>query len=166
MFATALNQGPFSKLFSHLGLIFRRPARLQVAALCYRNGGRGPEVLLITSRGARRWIIPKGWPITRLSARKTAEREAFEEAGIVGEAAREPIGNFYSKKGLGKGLVVRTNILVFPLKVTDQTHSFPENGERDLAWLTPEDAMSRCSDAGLRNVLASRQFKSLLTARN
>jgi 8-oxo-dGTP pyrophosphatase MutT (NUDIX family) len=38
------------------------PAR-QVAALVTRDSGTHPEVLMITSRGTGRWVIPKGWPI-------------------------------------------------------------------------------------------------------
>ena len=38
----------------------RQPA-LQVAALCL-DAATG-RVLLITSRGTGRWIIPKGWPM-------------------------------------------------------------------------------------------------------
>ena len=56
---------------------------MQLAALCYREGEGEPEVLLVTSRNTRRLIIPKGWPMARHSARKTAKKEAFEEAGLV-----------------------------------------------------------------------------------
>ena len=40
-----------------------RPKRVQYAALPYRpTGASGTEVMLVTSRGRQRWIIPKGWP--------------------------------------------------------------------------------------------------------
>ena len=42
------------------------------------------KVLLVTTRGRRNWIIPKGWPIRNLTAAATATREAYEEAGLVG----------------------------------------------------------------------------------
>ena len=38
------------------------------------------KVLLVTTRGRRNWIIPKGWPIRNLTAAATATREAYEEA--------------------------------------------------------------------------------------
>ena len=56
--------------------------RLQYGALPYRASKvRGVEVLLVTSRETKRWIIPKGWPIPGLSPSKSAAREAYEEAG-------------------------------------------------------------------------------------
>ena len=39
--------------------IFKRPRRVQVAALCYRTTDAGKKVLLITSRDTGRWILPK-----------------------------------------------------------------------------------------------------------
>src|SRR3974390_952808 len=61
-------------------------ARRQVAALPLRRTKSGAlEVLLVTSRGTGRWIIPKGWPSKRLRDRKAAAREAREEAGVKGK---------------------------------------------------------------------------------
>ena len=41
-----------------------RAHRAQVAALPVRHASDGGlEVLLITSRETRRWVIPKGWPM-------------------------------------------------------------------------------------------------------
>jgi hypothetical protein len=39
--------------------------RMQYAALCWRDEGE-LEILLITSRETRRWLIPKGWPMRSL----------------------------------------------------------------------------------------------------
>jgi len=147
---------------SLLRLLFQRPARTQVAALCYRQADSGPQVLLITSRNTKRWIIPKGWPMAELSARKTAKQEAFEEAGIRGKVAKQPIGEFRSYKGIGNGMKVRTNIIVYPLEVRDQVSKFPEHGERELVWMSLEEAVQRCQENGLQKLLLSSQVKSLL----
>ena len=40
-----------------------------------------PMVMLVTSRGAGRWIIPKGRPEKGVAPHKLAAREAWEEAG-------------------------------------------------------------------------------------
>src|SRR5262249_27670124 len=59
--------------------------RVQYAALPYRLRGRSrTEVMLVTSRETRRWIIPKGWPHKGKAPHHSAAREAFEEAGVVG----------------------------------------------------------------------------------
>ena len=82
---------------------------IQYAALPYRVDGRRVRILLITSRGSRRWVIPKGWPIGGLTPQDTAATEAAEEAsrpprpspasgprltlrGPNGEATEYPLG--------------------------------------------------------------------------
>ncbi len=53
-----------------------------------------PEVLLITSRDTRRWVVPRGNPISGKSPAESAAQEAFEEAGIVGAVEPEAIGHY------------------------------------------------------------------------
>jgi 8-oxo-dGTP pyrophosphatase MutT (NUDIX family) len=73
--------------------------RVQYGALPYRiTQDAALEILLVTTRGTRRWIVPKGWPIRRLSPAKSAAREAFEEAGITGRIRAKPIGIFVYDK--------------------------------------------------------------------
>jgi len=57
----------------------------QVAALVYRYEAEERQVLVITSRGTGRWVIPKGWPQVGRTLAETAAREAYEEAGVRGE---------------------------------------------------------------------------------
>ena len=59
----------------------------QIAALPYTTHADGSmQILLITSRDTRRWVIPKGNRIKGLAGHRAAELEAFEEAGIHGIA--------------------------------------------------------------------------------
>ncbi len=67
----------------------------QVAALVYRRDMGALRILVITSRGTGRWIIPKGWPQVGRTLAETALCEAYEEAGIRGEVAPVPIGSFH-----------------------------------------------------------------------
>jgi 8-oxo-dGTP pyrophosphatase MutT (NUDIX family) len=81
--------------------------RVQYAALPYRlRGTLRPEVMLVTSRGSRQWIIPKGWPHKGRAPHRSAAREAFEEAGVVGVIDRRPVGSFPYEKRLKNGGVV------------------------------------------------------------
>ncbi len=66
----------------------------QVAALVYRYEAHELQILVITSRGTGRWIIPKGWPQVGRTLADTAAREAYEEAGVRGEISSQPIGSF------------------------------------------------------------------------
>ena len=69
--------------------------RVQYGALPYRfSKDAALEILLVTTRGTRRWIVPKGWPIRGLRPAKSAAREAFEEAGVTGRIGPKPIGLF------------------------------------------------------------------------
>ena len=70
---------PLRLLFENLTSVFRAPPRIQIAAFCYRHTADQSEVLLITSRQQKRWIMPKGWPMAHRTARKCAEREAYEQ---------------------------------------------------------------------------------------
>ena len=73
-----------------------REPRGQSAALPWRFGSDGEgEVLLITSRETRRWVIPKGWPMKGLKSPECAAREAYEEAGLEGEIRKKKLGVFH-----------------------------------------------------------------------
>ena len=78
----------------------RRPAAakkasgIQYAALPYRVAGGRLQVLLVTSRRTRRWIVPKGWPVEGMPASACAALEALEEAGVKGEVQKTPIGHY------------------------------------------------------------------------
>jgi ADP-ribose pyrophosphatase YjhB (NUDIX family) len=62
-----------------------REPRTQYAALPWRKRDDGAtEILLITSRESRRWVIPKGWPMRDIKPGSCAAQEAFEEAGVLG----------------------------------------------------------------------------------
>ncbi|MGN8115711.1 NUDIX hydrolase [Labrys sp. 22185] len=111
----------------------------QVAALPFRRRkGGGIEVLVLTSRQTRRFIIPKGWaegPKTW----KWAEREALEEAGILGKIKRKPIGQYRYWKRF-KSHFGMVEVDVYPLKVENELESWPEETQRLRKWLSPEDA--------------------------
>ena len=73
--------------------------RLQYGALPYRICTDGSiEILLVTSRRTRRWVIPKGWKIKGKKPAKSAAQEALEEAGLKGSVAGKPIA---AEFGLG-----------------------------------------------------------------
>lgn len=132
--------------------MFRRPARLQIAALCHRLRDGKAEVLLVTSKSTRRWILPKGWPILSHRAHRTAAIEAFEEAGVVGRVHKNPFASFSSYKGGEAGLKIRTEILVFLVDVDSVAEDFPDSAERDSRWVSIEEAIKITNDSGLADV--------------
>lgn len=134
-----------------------RVLRLQYGALAYRFTDTGAlQILLITSRKTRRWIIPKGWPMKSLKPSAAAAREAYEEAGIRGTIGSKAIGSFVYEKSLDdEGRAVRCEVKVFPLLVKRQLKSWPEQRERDIRWVDPEEVASLVQDDGLRLVIDS-----------
>ena len=116
----------------------------QAAALPMRQG----EICLITSSNGKRWIIPKGLIEPGQSAGEAALQEAWEEAGLVGSLAPEPIGTFlYEKMG-------RTHhVMVFAMNVTEVADEWPERALRRRSWMGPAGALDLLDDMGLVEIL-------------
>jgi 8-oxo-dGTP pyrophosphatase MutT (NUDIX family) len=112
----------------------------QVAAVPFRLNARGHiEVMLVTSRTTRRFIVPKGWPMKGKSGRKAATIEAQEEAGVLGKTLKEPAGTYSYWKRLANRFV-RVDVIVYLLKVTEELADWQEAKRRQRAWLAPADA--------------------------
>lgn len=143
-----------SAIRSRLGIIIgRRPARLQVGAICLRGPEDAPEVLLITSRGTGRWIIPKGWPMPGRSLADAALQEAWEEAGIRGTVGPSEIGRYEYDKAHDEGFSLPCEVHVFVLRVTEVLADFPERAERRRQWFTLGEAAKLVAEPGLRALL-------------
>lgn len=128
--------------------------RTQVAALCWRRGREGLEVLLVTSRETGRWVVPKGWPIAGLSAAEAAAKEAWEEAGVTGEVDETCVGLFSYTKVLGRERGVPCVVAVYPLRVTGTSDRFPERSERKRRWFAPKKAAKKVAEPELSALLA------------
>lgn len=133
----------------------QRPCKLQFAALCYRHSESGKEILLITSRGTGRWIIPKGWPINGKSGSETALQEAWEEAGVSqGEIKGKTIGSYRYDKNLDSGLPVPVETMVFSVAVQKMFDEFPESDQRRRIWVSPSEAANMVQEPELQNLIA------------
>ena len=128
----------------------------QYGVLPYRvdEGGK-LEILLITSRERRRWVIPKGNPIPSFLNYETAAREAFEEAGIEGGISVEPIGAYRYGKRRRSGEEVPALVTLYPMRVTRHARRWPERGQRELRWFTPEDAADAVEEPELKVIIMS-----------
>lgn len=132
-------------------LLGKRPPSLQVGALCLQEGTG--KVLLITSRGTGRWIIPKGWPMEGRSLPGAAAREAWEEAGVEGRVGHEEIGRYNYQKEQDRGFAVPVEVRVFPLHVSREKDRFPESAERRRRWFDPVQAARMVVEPGLQQIL-------------
>ena len=130
-----------------------REVRTQFGALCYRYKKKKIEVLLITSRTSKRWIVPKGWPVDGKSPSESAAIEAWEEAGVLGETDGRCVGVFsYSKdtEDLGD---VSCLAMVFAIEVRELAKSYPESAERDRVWVSRKKAAKMVEERELSRLL-------------
>lgn len=126
---------------------------IQYAALPWRLVGRQVQVLLITSRGTGRWVIPKGWPMLGLKPQDAAAMEASEEAGLVGQIEDHPIGSYHYAKLLKRGDPVDVQVIVFPFRVTYQADDWKEQGQRALEWRPYRQAAALVTEPALRRLI-------------
>jgi 8-oxo-dGTP pyrophosphatase MutT (NUDIX family) len=133
-----------------------REPRTQFAALPWRRAPDGEtEVLLITSRETRRWVIPKGWPIKGMKSAKSAAQEAFEEAGVRGKVAKTPIGAYAYDKRLRNGRLQHVRVAVFALQVETEAETYPELGQREKRWVSLLEAAKLVDEPELMVLLAT-----------
>lgn len=133
-----------------------REPRAQFAALPWRRTPLGEvEVLLITSRETKRWVIPKGWPIKGTKSAKCAAREAFEEAGVSGKIRKTPVGAYAYDKRLKNGRLQHVRVAVFALHVDGEAEAYPEVGQREKRWLPLAEAAALVDEPELMVVLAT-----------
>lgn len=126
----------------------------QVAALCFRKREGRVEILLITSRETRRWVIPKGWPMQPLKDYNAARREAFEEAGVEGRVRRKKLGSFgYAKLGAKDSLAIRVD--VYLLNVEREKETWLEKHQRKRRWFGVDEAAHRVQEPQLRKLIRS-----------
>lgn len=126
---------------------------LQLAALAWRSGPDGLELLLVTSRISRRWLIPKGWPISGKSDAESALQEAYEEAGVLAQASKAPVGEYRYIKLLKDGTSVPCTVHVYALSVDEQLADWPERNQRDRRWFKPEEAAAAVTEPDLARFL-------------
>jgi 8-oxo-dGTP pyrophosphatase MutT (NUDIX family) len=127
----------------------------QVAALPVRFDADGTvEILMITSRGTGRWIIPKGWPMRGRKMHEAAAREAMEEAGITGKIGKKPIGRYTYEKQFKDGSD-QCEVIVYALKFERQLLAWREKGQRRVGWFSIPEAAARVQETGLREIILS-----------
>jgi 8-oxo-dGTP pyrophosphatase MutT (NUDIX family) len=125
----------------------------QFGALPYREREDALEVLLISSRETRRWILPKGWPMKGVKPHRAAAREAMEEAGLIGDIAKLPIGSFTYPKRLKNGAALKCEVTVFPMKVDQELKRWPEATQRTRRWFSIDEAVDAVEEPDLRDLL-------------
>ncbi|MGR3636140.1 MAG: NUDIX hydrolase [Shimia sp.] len=136
-------------------------SRVQFAALPYRMRKGKPQIMLITSRGTKQWLLPKGWPMANFKPHKAAAQEAWEEAGVIGKAHKRCIGMYTYRKSRGVHRGKKFTVLIYPLEVTKSVNAFPEHGQRQRKWLTPKKAAKRILNPDLEKIVRTFDCKHI-----
>ena len=131
--------------------------RRQYAALPYRVTDE-VEVLLISSRETRRWILPKGWPMKGRKPHAAAAQEALEEAGVVGKIGKDPVGTYHYIKRMKNGSQQLCHVTVFPMRVSRQRKVWPEMDQRTTRWFPLAEAAELVGEPELQDVI--RNFEA------
>jgi predicted phosphate transport protein (TIGR00153 family) len=127
--------------------------------LPYRNVGQGldapVQILLVTSRESKRWVIPKGNFGNNLAPHAAAAQEAEEEAGVVGAVCPTPLGSYRYRKRKGSGASLMYDVDVFPLSVSRELDEWKEKEERQRRWFWLKDAANAVEEPDLRDLIRS-----------
>jgi len=136
-------------------------ALVQVAALPVRVGEDGNfQVLLLTSRETKRWVVPKGWTMKGRKPWEAAAQEALEEAGVVGRPRKKPIGSYiYFKRREAHFDVCRVDVYV--LAFAKQLKTWREKGQREAKWFGLDEAAELVEEPGLVSLLQKLDAKGL-----
>ena len=121
----------------------------QSAVIPFRRGVDSLEILVITSRRKRRWVIPKGVKEPDLSAQDSAAKEALEEAGIEGEVFPASIGSYDYEKWGGT-----CHVDVYAMEVRKVYEDWLESF-RDRQWVPLQEAVARLGEEDLKAIVQS-----------
>ncbi|WP_309141208.1 DUF47 family protein [Novosphingobium sp. G106] len=139
----------------------------QIAALPYRSEGPALDapvrVMLVTSRGTGRWVIPKGNIPSGFSPHAAAAMEAEEEAGVHGSVCPIPLGSYRYRKQRGNGASLMVDVDVFPMAVTQELDQWKEKSQRERRWFTLPEAAKAVDEADLADLMrsfATSEFKA------
>lgn len=88
-----------------------------------------------------------------MSPYQAAAQEALEEAGVVGDISREPLGAFRYPKQISSGATVTAKVVVFPLAVSRELNDWPERDIRERRWFPLPEAAEAVQEPELRDII-------------
>jgi len=106
------------------------------------------RVVMVTSSGGKRWVLPKGIVEPGMTAAESAAKEALEEGGIVGKVKSRSVGSYTYEKWDGL-----CEVEMFVMKVERLLDEWDEMDVRDRELVSPEEAVARVKPKELRRIL-------------
>jgi 8-oxo-dGTP pyrophosphatase MutT (NUDIX family) len=122
--------------------------RQQSGVIPYRQSDKGVEVLLVTTRRRKHWIIPKGVIEPDLTSAASAVEEAWEEAGVRGWLHPLSIGCYEYEKWQGL-----CQVEVFLMSVEEIEDQWPEGAYRRRQWFPYQQAAMKLREPELKKLV-------------
>lgn len=97
----------------------------QSSVVPVRRNEEGDAICLVTSLTKKRWIFPKGIVAPGETPERSALKEAFEEAGLLGRIVGAPLGTYREFKW---GSIIE--VTVFLMEVDRYEHHWAESHRR------------------------------------
>jgi phosphohistidine phosphatase len=121
----------------------------QSSVIPYRIKDGKSEILLVKSSKHKHWVVPKGISEPWLTLQTSAAKEAFEEAGVIGEVEEETLGSYtYEKWG------AECSVQVYAMQVKQLLSEAEwEESHRGREWLSPEKAIEYIKQAELKPMI-------------
>lgn len=119
----------------------------QSGVIPYRVQDGKIEVLLITTRDRQRWAIPKGGISDGMSPHDSAAKEAWEEAGVIGQVIPDQFGTYKYRK---QGNIYNVTMYLLPVEIVSE--DYPEANQRQRQWLELTKAIQQIKTASLKRV--------------
>jgi len=123
----------------------------QSAVIPYRMHKNQMQIMLIGSSKRNHWVVPKGIHEPGMSAQKSAECEAYEEAGIHGTVSKSMLGEYeYTKWGAS----CKVEVYAMSVKQTLPESEWEET-HRGRKWLTSDEAVGLIKEPSMRPMIQS-----------
>ncbi|MBC1224592.1 NUDIX hydrolase [Nostoc sp. UCD121] len=120
----------------------------QSGVIPYRVNNGKVEILLITTRNFQHWVIPKGDIPNGMSPPASAAKEAWEEAGVIGQVDTNELGTYKYRKG---GKSYRVKMYLLPVEMLSE--DYPEASKRKRQWVEVTTAIRWVKFSSLKRIL-------------
>jgi phosphohistidine phosphatase len=107
----------------------------QAAVIPFRIRNERVEIALVSTHRGKGWVVPKGSLDEGEKSHDAALRETEEEAGLIGDLKRKPLGRYRFKRADG-----RYEVEVYLMRVTVVLDYWLESGLRRRRWIAVDKA--------------------------